>query len=151
MSSRLFAAIVSVVFLYGCAATGDRMAASGTSLVGAWEVSAQRSSGTGKNLLTFSSDGTFFRSGDTHPTLSGAHGAWKVAGPNLYQGTYVAFLFDKSGKWVGYARNNLEVSLSPDGNEFKGTARVSTRDLQDRETAKGSVPLVGKRIQVQPF
>jgi hypothetical protein len=47
MSSRLFAAIVSVMFLYGCAATGDRMAASGTGLVGAWEVTTQRSTGVG--------------------------------------------------------------------------------------------------------
>ena len=50
----------------------------GQSLVGAWEVTASRPQGVGKNLLTFSSDGTFFRSGDTHPVLSGGHGAWKL-------------------------------------------------------------------------
>jgi len=151
MLVRILAAITSVVFLYGCAATGDHMAASGTGLVGAWEVSTARSTGVGRALATFSSDGTFFRSGDTHTTFSGAHGAWKAAGPNVYQGSYVGLLFDQSGKLVGSARNNFQISLSGDGNEFKGDVRVSTRDLQDRETAKASVPIVGKRIQVQPY
>ena len=65
----------------GCASSAvtRRGAGSETSqgLVGAWAVTASRPAGVGKNLLTFSSDGTFFRSGDTHPVLSGAHGAWK--------------------------------------------------------------------------
>ena len=150
MLVRILAAITSVVFLYGCAATGDHTAASGTGLVGVWEVTTQRSTGAGKALATFSSDGTFFRSGDTHTTFSGAHGVWKAVGPNLYQGTYVGLLFDQSGKLVGSARNNFQISLSGD-NEIKGDVRVSTRDLQDKETAKASVPFTGKRLQVQPY
>ncbi|MEO6565995.1 MAG: hypothetical protein ABIO63_08165 [Casimicrobiaceae bacterium] len=105
----------------------------------------------GKNLLTFSSDGTFFRSGDTHPVLSGAHGAWKLVGPNQYNASYVAFTFDQSGNWIGINRNNLQLSLGPDGNEFIGTVKSSNRDLQDREIRTGTSPLAGKRIQVQPF
>jgi hypothetical protein len=150
MLVRILAAITSVVFLYGCAATGDRMAASGTGLVGAWEISTARAAGVGKSLVTISSDGTLFRSGDTHTTFSGAHGAWKAVGPNLYQGSYVGLLFDQGGKFVGYARNNFQVSLIGD-NELKGDVRVSTRDLQDRETAKSSVAISGRRIQVQPY
>src|SRR5262245_41565265 len=120
-------------------------------LVGAWIVTASRARGVGKNLLTFSSDGTFFRSGDTHPILSGGHGAWKLVGPNQYNASYVAFSFDQSGNWIGVNRNNLQVSLSPDGNEFKGTVKSSSRDLQDNEISTGTSPLAGKRIQVQPF
>ena len=110
-----------------------------------------RARGVGKNLLTFSSDGTFFRSGDTHPVLSGAHGAWKLVGPNLYHASYVAFSFDSSGKWTGINRNNLQISVSPDGNEFNGTVKASIRDLLDNEVRTGTSPLAGKRIQVQPF
>ena len=120
-------------------------------VVGAWEVTSRRSSGAGKNLLTFSSDGTFFRSGDTHPILSGAHGAWKSVVPGVYQANYVAFAFDASGKWVGINRNNLEIRLSADGNSFEGTARSSNRDLQDNVLRSGTAPLEGRRIQVQPF
>ena len=119
--------------------------------MGAWEVTSSRSNGVGKNLLTFSSDGTFFRSGDTHPVLSGAHGAWKSVAAGVYHASYVAFVFDSSGKWVGMNRNNLEVRLSADGKSFEGTARSSNRDLQDKELRRGTAPLQGRRIEVQPF
>ncbi len=120
-------------------------------LIGAWEVTANRARGIGKNLLTFSSDGTFFRSGDTHPVLSGGHGAWKLVGPNQYEASYVAFSFDQSGKWIGINRNNLQLSLGPDGNEFSGTVKSSYRDLQDNVISTATSPLAGKRIQVQRF
>ncbi len=159
MLFRTLATITAVTWLSSCASPGattsesspNRVATSSPTLVGAWEVTVSRARGVGKNLLTFSSDGTFFRSGDTHPVLSGAHGAWKLAGPNQYHASYVAFTFDRSGNWIGINRNNLQLSLSPDGNEFKGTVKSSNRDLQDIEISTGTSPLAGRRIQVQPF
>jgi len=156
MSIRVFAVIASAAVLSSCASPESKTSessrvATGPTLVGAWEVTVSRARGVGKNLLTFSSDGTFFRSGDTHPVLSGGHGAWKLVGPNQYNASYVAFSFDQSGKWIGVNRNNLQLSLGPDGNEFKGTVKSSSRDLQDNEISTGTSPLAGKRIQVQPF
>jgi len=159
MLFRMFAIIASIFVLASCASleasksesSPNRAAASNPTLVGAWEVTASRARGVGKNLLTFSSDGTFFRSGDTHPVLSGAHGAWKLVGSNQYNASYVSFSFDQSGKWIGINRNNLQLNLSPDGNEFKGTVKSSNRDLQDNVISTGTSPLAGKRIQVQPF
>ena len=156
MLIRVFAVIASAAVLSSCASPESKTSessrvATGPTLVGAWEVTVSRARGVGKNLLTFSSDGTFFRSGDTHPVLSGGHGAWKLVGPNQYNASYVAFSFDQSGKWIGVNRNNLQLSLSPDGNEFKGTVKSSSRDLQDNEISTGTSPLAGKRIQVQPF
>ena len=159
MLIRTFAIVSTAALLTSCAGLGTaaressshRGSPSAQTLVGAWEVTASRSRGVGKNLLTFSSDGTFFRSGDTHPLLSGAHGAWKLVGPNLYNASYVAFSFDASGKWTGINRNNLQISVGPDGNEFKGSVKASIRDLQDNEVRTGTVSLEGKRIQVQPF
>jgi hypothetical protein len=155
MSIRLLVlAVSSVVTLSSCSHL-ERGAAAGqpaaSDLVGAWEVTATRAGGVGKNLLTFSSDGTFFRSGDTHPVLSGAHGAWKLAGPHRYQASYVAFSFDKSGKWSGVTRNNLQIDLDPDGNSFHGMAKISNRDLQENVVGAGEVALTGRRIQVQPY
>src|SRR4051794_21135427 len=116
MLFRTVAVISSLTVLSSCASQQPNTsssppvpAASGPTLVGAWEVTATRARGVGKNLLTFSSDGTFFRSGDTHPVLSGGHGAWKLVGPNLYNASYVAFTFDQSGKWIGVNRNNLQL------------------------------------------
>ena len=159
MLFRMFAIIASIFVLASCASleasksesSPNRAAASNPTLVGAWEVTASRARGVGKNLLTFSSDGTFFRSGDTHPVLSGEHGAWKLVGSNQYNASYVSFSFDQSGKWIGINRNNLQLNLSPDGNEFKGTVKSSNRDLQDNVISTGTSPLAGKRIQVQPF
>ena len=145
---------VLMLALGGCATARHHQTAQAQaqpSLVGAWEVISRRSSGVGKNLLTFSSDGTFFRSGDTHPVLSGAHGAWKSIAPGVYHASYVAFAFDASGKWVGVNRNNLELRLGADGKSFEGTARSSNRDLQDNELRRGTAPLEGRRIEVQPF
>jgi hypothetical protein len=132
-------------------ATNAQAAQSRPTLVGAWEVTASRARGVGKNLLTFSSDGTFFRSGDTHPVLSGGHGAWKSVGPNTYEASYVAFTFDAAGKWIGVNRNNLRLVLGADGNEFNGTVKSTSRDLQENVVSTGTSPLAGKRIQVQPF
>jgi hypothetical protein len=156
---RTLASIVSIVVLSSCAGLEENKWASPpdqavtprSTLVGAWEVTSSRARGVGKNLLTFSSDGTFFRSGDTHPVLSGAHGAWKLVGPNLYNASYVSFAFDQSGKWIGMNRNNLQLLLGADGNEFTGTVKSSNRDLQENVISTGTSPLAGKRIQVQPF
>jgi hypothetical protein len=105
----------------------------------------------GKNLLTFSSDGTFFRSGDTHPTLSGGHGTWKPAADGGFDGTYIAFRFDQSGKWIGSQRTRIHIGPSANPDEFTGLAKVSTRDLLDNEVGASETRLEGKRIQVEPI
>ena len=143
--SLLIAAIVA-----GCASLGSTVESS-RGLVGAWIVTASRPAGVGKNLLTFSSDGTFFRSGDTHPVLSGAHGAWKRIGDREFDATYIAFRFDENRKWIGSTKTRLHIIPGPGDNEFTGVAKVSTRDLQDIEVGTSEVRLQGKRIQVEPF
>jgi hypothetical protein len=116
MKASMWGVVLAIALAGTGCATNERglpptQLLSSPSLVGAWEVTARRATGVRKNLLTFSSDGTFFRSGDTHPVLSGGHGAWKQVAPNLYQASYVAFTFDASGKWIGVNRNNLEVRV----------------------------------------
>jgi hypothetical protein len=141
-----------IVILTGCTLVHQRDAeiARKPPLVGAWIVTATRPGGVGKNLLTFSSDGTFFRSGDTHPVLSGGHGAWRQVGDSEFEATYVAFRFDENKKWVGSTRTRIRVTASA-ADEFTGVAKVSTRDLEDKEIGKSEVKLEGKRIQVDPF
>jgi hypothetical protein len=103
------------------------------------------------NLLTFSSDGTFFRSGDTHPVLSGGHGAWKRVGDKEFDATYIAFRFDQDRKWIGSTMTRIHILPGPGDNDFTGVAKVSTRDLQDNEIGTSEVLLEGKRIEVEPF
>ena len=105
----------------------------------------------GKEPSSFSSDGTFFRSGDTHPVLSGGHGAWKRIGDKEFDATYIAFRFDQNGKWIGSTKTRIHIIPGPADHEFTGVAKVSVRDLQDNEVGTSEVRLEGKRIQVEPF
>ena len=147
--------LITAVAVAGCAASvgtrQDTGAETNRGLIGAWIVTASRPGGAGKNMLTFSSDGTFFRSGDTHPVLSGAHGAWKQVGDKEFDATYIAFRFDQNGKWIGSNKTRIHIIAGPGDNEFTGVAKVSTRDLQDKEVATSETRLEGKRIQVEPF
>ena len=142
--------VLTAALIAGCASPGPTGDTSG-GLVGAWIVTVSRPAGVGKNLLTFSSDGTFFRSGDTHPVLSGAHGAWKRVGDREFDATFIAFRFDQSGKWIGSTKTWIHIVASPGGNEFTGVGKVSNRDLQDKEVGSAEVRGEGKRIQVEPF
>ena len=142
--------LCSVVLAGGCASVKISPDASG-GLVGAWIVRASRPAGVGKNLLTFSSDGTFFRSGDTHPMLSGGHGAWRRVSDREFDATYIAFRFDQSGKWIGSTKTRIRIIPGPGPDEFTGTAKVSTRDLQDNEIGTSETRLEGKRIEVESF
>jgi hypothetical protein len=159
MSIRVLATVACTLISSACTSlesnsSGNspaRAEAPASTLVGAWEVTASRARGVGKNLLTFSSDGTFFRSGDTHPVVSGGHGAWKLVGPNQYNASYVSFSFDASGKWIGVNRNNLQLSLGANGDEFTGTVKSNNWDLQEKLISATTSPLAGKRIKVQPF
>ena len=107
--------LLTAVVVAGCAASAgtrqDAAVEANRGLIGAWIVTASRPAGIGKNLLTFSSDGTFFRSGDTHPVLSGAHGAWKRVGDKEFDATYIAFRFDQSESGSEALRLGYTLSL----------------------------------------
>ena len=77
--------------------------------------------------------------------------AWKRVSETEYHASYIAFRFDNSGKWNGFARTRIQVLVGPDGNTFTGLAKSSARDLQDKELGSGESKLVGKRITVEPF
>jgi hypothetical protein len=140
-----------IVLLFAGCTTFGASGETSRGLIGAWIVTASRPAGVGKNLLTFSSDGTFFRSGDTHPVLSGGHGAWKPVGEKEFDATYIAFRFDQDRKWIGSTKTRIHIISGPGDDEFAGVAKVSTRDMQDNEIGMSEVRLQGKRIQVEPF
>ena len=146
--SPALAAILAVALLAGCAVSGQ-VVSPPSPLIGAWLVTSERSRGVGKNMLTFSSDGTFFRSGDTHPTLRGGHGAWKQLTPHEFEATYIAFRFDENRKWVGSTKTTLRIKLGESPNEFIGTAKAVVRDLDDKALGGGESKLEGRRIQVE--
>ena len=158
MMSRFFlSGLVLVASLAGCASQQTTVARPAAAvdadrgLVGAWIITANRTRGVGKNLLTFSSDGTFFRSGDTHPVYSGGHGAWKRVGDRKFEATYIAFNFDQAGKWTGSSKVRIQISQGPGDNEFTAATKSTVLDLQDNPVDEREGRLTGKRIQVEPF
>lgn len=142
---------------FGCTSPGSiatrhaDATASDRGLVGAWIVTANRARGVGKNLLTFSSDGTFFRSGDTHPVYSGGHGAWQRTAEGEFDATYLAFNFDKAGNWIGSNKVRIHIVRGPGPNEFTAATKTTELDLQDNVMAERQGRLTGKRIEVEPF
>ncbi len=144
--------LLAAVVVAGWAGGTRRDAAgqTGRGLVGAWLVSSIRPTGQGVVLLTFTSDGTFFRSGDTHPVLSVAHGSWKRISDREFDATYIALRFDENRKFVGYQKTRIRIT-QPGEDEFTGVAKVSTLDLSSKEEGTSESRLQGKRIQVEPF
>src|SRR5438552_1810968 len=95
----------------------------GSGLTGAWLVSASRPTGEGVVLLTFTSDGTFFRSGDTHPVLSVAHGVWTQVGDGEYEASYIALRFDENRAHIGSQATRIHITVETNPDEFTGLAR----------------------------
>jgi hypothetical protein len=158
LKTRLFLlSLFLVLGLAGCGSPGPPAARNGAAvegergLVGAWIITANRARGVGKNLLTFSSDGTFFRSGDTHPVYSGGHGAWKRTGDKEFDATYIAFNFDQTGKWIGSNKVRIHIVQGPADNEFTAATKATVLDLEDNVIRVVDGRLAGKRIQVEPF
>jgi len=155
-SRSFFLGVLAALSLAGCASAGsdahrDAAGDANRGLVGAWLVSASRPGGQGVVLLTFTSDGTFFRSGDTHPVLSAAHGAWKRISEREFDATYIALRFDENRKFVGTQKTRIRITAGPGENEFTGLAKVSVLDLDGKEERASETRLAGKRIQVEPF
>jgi len=157
MKVSFLPSLVLVAALGGCASPGSTVNRQGATaeaargLVGAWIITANRTRGVGKNLLTFSSDGTFFRSGDTHPVYSGGHGAWKRVGDREFDATYIAFNFNQTGKWIGSNSVRIHIVHGPGDNEFTAATKSTQFDLQDNVVVEREGRLSGKRIQVEPF
>ena len=153
----LIVKLLIAVIVAGCAYFGvmvtckDAAAETGRGLVGAWLVSASRPSGEGVVLATFTSDGTFFRSGDTHPVLSVGHGVWKRISDREFDATYIALRFDDNRKLVGRQKTRIHITMGPGENEFAGLAKVSTLDMKGNEERKAETLLKGRRIEVEPF
>jgi hypothetical protein len=156
-SSPYLLCLLAAALVVGCASappSGPRQDASGNprrGLVGAWLVSASRPSGQGVVLATFTSDGTFFRSGDTHPMLSVAHGVWKQISERGFEASYIALRFDENKAFAGTQNTRIRITHGPLENEFTGLAKVSILDLNGKEERAFETRLAGKRIQVEPF
>ena len=149
----LLAAGVAAVLLPGRQAVGAQeiSPSAGPGMVGAWLVAVSRPTGHGAVLLTFTSDGTFLRSADTHPVQSVGHGVWHPVGERDVDATYIALRFDEARAHIGSQRTRLRLTLGPDPDQFTGLGKVSTLAVDGSVQGMSQTRLQGQRIGVDAF
>jgi hypothetical protein len=149
----LLAAGAAATFLPGreAARAQETAASASPGLVGAWYVDSSRVTGPGVVLLTFTSDRTFFRSGDTHPVLSAAHGVWVQVGEREFDANYIALRFDENRAWIGSQKTRIRISLGPNADQFTALTKTSTVALDGSVEATRQGQLRGQRIIPEPF
>ena len=123
----------------------------GSALVGAWLVSVSRPTGQGVVLLTFTADGTFFRSADTHPVQSVGHGVWTPVSEHDIDATYIALRFDENRAHIGSQKTRLRITLGADPDHFTALGKVSTLAVDDGVQGTSQTQLQGQRIGVEAF
>jgi hypothetical protein len=156
----LLAAGVGAVFLPGRQAAGAQepspsgpsgRPSAGPGLLGAWLVTVSRPTGQGAALLTFTSDGTFFRSADTHPVQSVGHGVWTPVDERDIDAMYIALRFDETRAHIGSQKTRLRLTLGPDPDRFTAVGKVSTLAVDGSVQGTSQTQLQGERIGVEAF
>lgn len=149
----LAAGATAAAFLPGqrSSAAQDMGSSAGSTLIGAWLVSASRATGQGVVLLTFNADGTFLRSADTHPVQTVGHGVWSPTTDGNIDGMYIALRFDENRAHIGSQKTRIRITLGPEPDQFTGVGKVSTLGLDGSVQGTSQTQLQGKRIVAEPF
>ena len=122
------------------------------SLVGTWIITSTRAGSVPNGILvTVLPDGSFLRTGNTHPTETPAMGVWRQVNDTVYDVTYMALQFDNAGTFIGHRKTWLRIPLDASGDSFTGRFRVVTLDLNGAESAPTEGEIRGTRMVAEPF
>lgn len=141
------------------AQTGTPSAADG-SFVGAWHLTTETPFGASQSLITLMADGTILFSdrpvfpGDagfpvTH--FSAGHGTWVQTGPDTAAATWVFFMTDGDGNFLGVVTDSAEMTLGADGTSWSGPFSSSTADPTGNVLFVGGGTVHASRITIQPL
>jgi len=144
----------------GASAQDATPAPAGEGFVGAWDLTTSTPFGTSQSLITLMDDGTVLFSdrpvfpGDagfpvTH--FSAGHGAWQPTGPDTAAATWVFFMTDGEGNFLGVVTDSAEMILGADGNSWSGPFSSSTADPGGNVLYVGGGTVEATRITVQPL
>lgn len=128
--------------------------------VGAWHLTTETPFGASQSLITLTSDGTvLFTDRPSYPGgagfpvtfISTAHGAWEQTGPTTAAATWVEFMTDEEGNFLGIITDSIEVSLAPDGTSWSGPFSSTTTDPSGNVLFVGTGTVEAGQITVQPL
>ena len=128
--------------------------------VGAWRLATETPFGASQSLMTVVADGTvIFTDRPSQPGGSGfpvtfistAHGVWQQTGPDTAAATFVEFVTDGEGNFVGIVTDSIEVTLGANGDSFSGQFSSTTTDPSGAVLYVGGGTLMATRITVQPL
>jgi hypothetical protein len=158
-------AIVATALALGCVSLAVSAQSSpaptmGQGFVGAWHLDTETPFGSSQSLMTVSSDGTVAFSdrpvfpGDagfpaTH--FSAGHGTWEQTGTDTASATWMFFMTDGDGNFLGVVADSAEMTLGADGDSWTGPFSSSTADPTGAVLFVGGGTVEGTRIAVQPL
>jgi hypothetical protein len=135
-------------------------AAADQGFVGAWHLTTETPFGASQSLITLSSDGTVlftdrpvYPGGEGFPVtfISTAHGSWEQTSPTTAAATWVEFMTDGEGNFLGIITDSIEVALSADGSTWSGPFSSTTTDPAGSLLFVGTGTVQAERITVQPL
>jgi hypothetical protein len=163
--AALLAVAVAAAFVLGSAqdrtsAQDATPAAAGRGFVGAWRLTTETPFGTSQSLITFTADGTVLFS--DRPVLPGeagfpdtfigtGHGAWEQTGLTSAAATFVFFITDGEGNFLGVVTDSIEVTFDPDSDSWSGPFSSTTTDPSGQVLYIGEGTVEATRITVQPL
>lgn len=127
---------------------------------GAWHLTTSTPFGASQSLITFSADGTVlftdrpaFPGAEGFPVtlISTAHGSWEQTGPTTAAATWVAFMTDADGNFLGIITGSVEVTMNEDGSGWNGPFSSLTTDPAGNALYAGTGSVEASRITVQPL
>jgi hypothetical protein len=158
-------AVVAAAFVLGAApfhtgAQPGTPTAGERGFVGAWHLTTETPFGASRSLITLMADGTVIFS--DRPVLAGdagfpdtfigtGHGAWEQTGPDTAAATFVFFITDGEGTYLGDVTDSVEITLAADGASWSGPFSSMTTDPGGQLLFIGEGTVEATRIMVQPL
>jgi hypothetical protein len=161
VAASLAATILALVSLpLGASAQTESPPPAGQGFVGAWHLATETPFGASQSLFTVNTDGTVVFSdrpvfpgneGFPNTFFSAGHGAWEQTGPDTAAATWLFFMTDGEGNFLGVITDSVEMTLGADGNTWSGPFSSSTADPAGSVLFEGGGTVDATRITVQPL
>jgi hypothetical protein len=128
--------------------------------VGAWQLATETPFGASQSLFTVNADGTVafsdrpvFPGAEGFPVthFSAGHGTWEQTSPDTASATWVFFMTDGDGNFLGVITDSAEMTLGADGTSWSGPFSSSTADPAGTVLFVGGGTVEATRIAVQPL